>query len=199
MPKDIPKRISWEEAISLTESLYRDGKFKEAAAIRTNLHFGLRIGDFQKFVTWHSVMNKNRFECIPMKTQKKKKRCTRPISDDLRGFVSKCWMGEGYPEGEQPIWINKGKTKACTDQSINKTMKRWIELYDLRDPGGDEINPIHFSTHSIRKTAAWKVYEATGFNIEAARTFLLHDSIEVTRKYLGVEANELNNILESIY
>ena len=199
MAKSTPKRISWDQAISLTDSLYRDGKFKEAAAIRTNLFFGLRIGDFQHFVSWDSVLNKNRFECIPMKTQKRKKVCSRPILDELRGFVSKCWMGAGYPEYKEPMWTSKGMVKASTEQNINRVMKRWIEVYDLRDPGGDEMEPKHFSTHSIRKTAAWKVYEGTGFNIEAARTFLLHDSIEVTKKYLGVEQNELNNILESIY
>ena len=199
MPKSTPKRIDFNEALSLGERLFQDGKFKQAAYLRVNLHFGLRIGDFQNNVTWASILYRKNFSCIPEKTRKKKKVCTRPILSEVREFVEKCYIGSGSPQEIEPIWINSHKTKPASQESINRVMKTWIALYDIRDTGGDSIAAKHFSTHSIRKTAAWKVYEATEYNIEAARRFLLHDSIEVTKRYLGVEEKELMNMLQSIY
>lgn len=63
----------------------------------------------------------------------------------------------------------------------------------------DYLGYKNVSTHSFRKHAGMNVYKKSGHNIELTRKFLNHSSISVTQRYLGVDDEEVNNILRNNY
>ena len=62
---------------------------------------------------------------------------------------------------------------------------------------GEEYSDI--STHSFRKHAGMTIYRASGNDIELTRKFLNHSSVSTTQRYLGVNDDEINDLLRSNY
>ena len=62
---------------------------------------------------------------------------------------------------------------------------------------GDEYKDV--STHSFRKRAGMHIYKISGNDIELTRKFLNHSSVTTTQRYLGVEEEDINNLLEKNY
>lgn len=189
-------RLNITDALILTERLYNNKKYKQAAYVRANLYFGFRVGDFIKNVTWGKLLDQNQITITPEKTERFNKICRRQIPYELKEFIERCWNAAGKPDKGETLWtvLYKGRRKPASKIAINKMFKRWVDYYDLRDTAGDTI--INFSTHSIRKTAAWDLYESQGKDIVAVKDWLLHESVETTRAYLGIKEDELRKIEE---
>jgi site-specific recombinase XerD len=77
-------------------------------------------------------------------------------------------------------------------QSINRLLKVIFKK---------EAKSLNISTHSMRKSFGRKVYENCGES-EKALNYLSelfnHTSLSVTRRYLGIRQEELNNIYDCI-
>jgi len=69
-------------------------------------------------------------------------------------------------------------SKHITSQAYSEILKRVAE--------DKEINLKNITGHSLRKTYARRLYEATN-DLEYVRIALGHKSVEVTKKYLGLE------------
>lgn len=52
---------------------------------------------------------------------------------------------------------------------------------------GKELRIDNISGHSLRKTYATKIYQKSGNNLEQVRVALNHQSIEETKRYLGIK------------
>ena len=52
---------------------------------------------------------------------------------------------------------------------------------------GKSIGLKNISGHSLRKTFATKIYEESGRDLEQVRIALNHQSIEETKRYLGLK------------
>ena len=68
-------------------------------------------------------------------------------------------------------------------------------LYDYKVKIGN------FSTHTFRKTFGRYVYETNNRSAEALvllNKILNHTSIQITKTYIGITQDEINNIFESI-
>ncbi len=82
------------------------------------------------------------------------------------------------------------KGSVYTRQSINVILK---EVF------AKEAKKLNISSHSLRKSFGRKVFENNGES-EKALTYLSelfnHTSPTITRKYLGIRQEELNNIYD---
>lgn len=83
-------------------------------------------------------------------------------------------------------------TNLCQENNINITryhysrlIKGWAKAINL--------DPIYYSTHSMRRTKAFLVYDETK-NIEAVRRLLGHDSLAATSAYLNITQNQAVDI-----
>ena len=83
-------------------------------------------------------------------------------------FSSRTTRYKGVELGQQPI----------SQIQYQRLVKGWIELLGV---AADD-----YSTHSLRKTKASAIYEATK-NVEAVRQLLGHASVAATSAYLGIE------------
>ena len=55
------------------------------------------------------------------------------------------------------------------------------------------------STHSFRKCAGMRIYRLSGNDIELTRKFLNHSSVTTTQRYLGVDEEDINDLLKTHY
>ncbi len=122
--------------------------------------------------------------------------------------------------GERKIDITEKKTKKKRRFSINQDYYRHLMDYvKENDIGRNElIFPIkeravqkylekvtyylgedycNISTHSFRKYCGMKLYEASGHNIILVMKFFQHSSPEITRRYLGVSDEDMEQAIDS--
>jgi integrase len=67
---------------------------------------------------------------------------------------------------------------------------------------GENFDLDNLSAHSMRKTYAYKIYTESGHDIVAVKELLGHSSIEITKRYLGLDkelysnySSKLNNLI----
>lgn len=91
------------------------------------------------------------------------------------------------------------ESKGRVDKNIFKYSIRAIQLKirEICDYLGEGYENV--STHSFRKHAGMHIYRMSGNDIELTRRFLNHSSVDTTQRYLGVNEDDINNLLRSSY
>jgi integrase len=118
--------------------------------------------------------------------QKTKKTVTFNLSETTCAALQTWIECSGKSSGGEYLFSSRTKNyagKALKEQPISqmqyqRLVKGWIELLGLATDD--------YSTHSLRKTKASAIYDATK-NVEAVRQLLGHASVAATSAYLGIE------------
>lgn len=86
-----------------------------------------------------------------------------------------------------------------TDKNIFKYSIRSIQykLKEICSYLGEGYEDV--STHSFRKHAGMNIYKLSGNDIELTRKFLNHSSVTTTQRYLGVDEDDINDLLKNNY
>lgn len=143
---------------------------------------GLRIGDCTKLTMNSFVKDGDDYRYNIREEKTDKERTTiipRQIYDLLIAFAA------GH--GKQP----NEKIFDCPIRTI-----QW-KLQQVCNYLGEDYQNI--STHSFRKHAGMTIYRKSGNDIELTRRFLNHSSINVTQRYLRVDEEDINKILNDNY
>lgn len=85
--------------------------------------------------------------------------------------------------------LHKSRQTPITSTQYRRLVKRWASLARL--------NPADYSSHSLRRTKASLIFQATG-NAEVVRQLLGHSSIASTSAYLNVEKKHALEIARRI-
>lgn len=93
------------------------------------------------------------------------------------------WIKESEKQSQPWRYLFTGFRKTSMQNPISTTqyrrlVKKWV--------AEARLEPSYYSTHSLRRTKASLIFQATG-NHEIVRQLLGHSSIESTSHYLGVE------------
>lgn len=72
-----------------------------------------------------------------------------------------------------------------------------LKLREICEYLGDDYKDV--STHSFRKHAGMTIYKASGNDIELTRKFLNHSSVTTTQRYLGVNDEDINELLKNSF
>ena len=130
------------------------------------------IQEKKQFNAWKTHMKKN-----PKSQEKKPKIRKHDIVPQLDTILRRYVKGKKKSEYAFPSQKGNG-SKYISAKAYSDILKKVAE-----DEG---INLKNITGHSLRKTYARRLYEATT-DIEYVRIALGHKSIEVTKKYLGLE------------
>lgn len=86
----------------------------------------------------------------------------------------------------------KGNNQHITVTHVSRILKQ----------AGEEFNLVDISAHSMRKTYAYTIYTESDHDIVAVKEMLGHSSIEITKRYLGLDketyekySDKLNNLI----
>jgi len=169
--------LEWNEAISFMNRLYDDGNYTISLLVGCGIYFGLRISDLLR-LTWDDLFSGDTFILFEKKTGKRR---IIKINPSFKQHIKKCYVKLRPKHTEDLVFISKWK-KPYTPNRLNVMFKSYKYKYRL--------NITHFSTHSLRKTFATRIYKMAGDKSEDALVrlseLLGHSSPAITRRYIGL-------------
>ena len=183
--------LPWDSATSLIRKLYRNGDYRMSLFIGCGAFFGLRVSDLLS-LTWNKILTGEEFAIYEQKTGKR--RVIR-INSGFQAHVQDCFNALGVKDAEECCFLNR-YGGLISLQMINRHLKAIKVKYQLR------IN--NFSTHSLRKTWARRVYENENAQGRGDMALLKlselmnHSSPAITRRYIGLRQQELGEVYNNL-
>lgn len=183
--------LPWEVAMNLIRKLYKDEKYRMSLLIGCGCFFGLRISDLLS-LTWEQILNEPSFAVIEKKTGKRRE---IRINAGFQEHIRDCYAALNIKDDKQACFLNRyGSVMSL--QRINKALKEIRARY--------QVKVSNFSTHSLRKTWARKIYENE--NAEGRGELALlklseimnHSSPAITRRYIGLRQQELGEVYDNL-
>lgn len=169
--------LEWNEAISFMNRLYDDGNYTISLLVGCGIYFGLRISDLLS-LTWDHLFSGDTFILFEKKTGKRR---IIKVNPSFKQHIKKCYVKLHPKHTEDLVFISKWK-KPYTPNRLNVMFKSYKYKYRL--------HITHFSTHSLRKTFATRIYKMAGDKSEDALVrlseLLGHSSPAITRRYIGL-------------
>jgi len=175
------KKIEWPLAMAILESLEAQGRKRELMMVALGLYSAFRASDWTK-LKWGDITG----DKIRAKEQKTGKIREVAIGERLKQIIALC--RENAHDDDfifKPLRGGTGKTLAT-----GGVIKR------LRAIGLEHGIP-DLTSHSLRKSFSYRVYEQNGMNDHALTILgmmLNHTSTATTRIYLGITMDEISNI-----
>lgn len=130
----------------------------------------LTIQESKQYKQWLSTLNTN-------PNKKKPDKRSAKIGSNLEQYLRRYLKGKKRSEYAFP----SNKARAGNEPIAAKSYSAILK--DV----GKNIGLKHISGHSLRKTYATKIYERSGRDLEQVRIALNHQSIEETKRYLGIK------------
>lgn len=174
--------IEFDKALNIARDLLNEDKTKLMGLyIIVSIYTGLRIGDILK-LEWEEL----RSDTFIKEEQKTKKDRKITVHKNIASALAKFDKQTGY------VFISQ-KGQVFSRQQINRKLKTAFSK---------EIKKGHnISSHSLRKSFGRRVWE----NNERSESALImlselfnHTGIKVTRTYLGIRQEELDNVYLSL-
>ena len=174
--------LEWDTMLSLVRKLYRDGDYRMSLLIGCGAFFGLRISDTLS-LSWAMLLNDDKFVIYEKKTNKRR---VVKINKGFQKHIKDCYDALHITNEDEKCFLSRKKMVYST-QRINILLKEIKKKYNLKIE--------HFSTHSLRKCWALKVYLESGNDASLAlqklSMMMNHASVSVTRTYLGITESQL--------
>ena len=175
--------LNWDEAMNLIRKLNRDGKYRDAMLIATGCFTLLRISDILK-LRYADLMDADILNIVEQKTGKRREIALNP---DFKKLIKECYMALEISNHDKYIFTNR-MGGVITVQRVNDILKELKAKYKL--------NIQHFSSHSLRKTGARRIYDMSEdreYALVKLSTVLNHSNCAITRRYLGIKREEILN------
>lgn len=128
-----------------------------------------RIQESKQYEQWKAILLKN-------PNKKKPEPREAPIGKNLERYLSQYCKNKKRSEYAFPS--SKGNGNEHISQKAFSALLSEV---------GKSIGLKNISGHSLRKTYATKIYEESNKDIEQVRVALNHQSIEETKRYLGIK------------
>lgn len=127
------------------------------------------IQESKQYEQWKSILTKN-------PNKKKPEPREAPIGRNLEKYLRQYCKSKKRSEYAFPS--NKGNGNEHISQKAFSALLTEV---------GKSIGLKNISGHSLRKTYATKIYEESNKDLEQVRVALNHQSIEETKRYLGIK------------
>ena len=174
--------MDWDTMLSLVRKLYRDGDYRMSLLIGCGAFFGLRISDTLSLV-WSQLLNDEKFVIYEKKTNKRR---VVKINKGFQKHIKDCYDALHITNEDEKCFLSRKKMVYST-QRINILLKEIKKKYNLKIE--------HFSSHSLRKCWALKIYKESGNDASLAlqklSLMMNHASVSVTRTYLGITESQM--------
>lgn len=183
--------LPWDTAMHLIRKLYKDKEYRLSLLLGCGFFFGLRISDL-KGLKWTQILNVDELSIIERKTGKR--RIIR-INSGFKGHIQDCYEALGEKDTSKCCFLNRYGSEISL-QMINRHFKKIKVKYRIA------IN--NFSTHTMRKTWARKIWENENAQGRGEQSLVVlsevmnHSSVSITRRYLGIRQQEIGQIYESL-
>ena len=149
-----------------------------AAALQLEANLGLRIGDILQLRLVDIIRDAGRYR-LNIVEEKTGKPRTVTVPAEVYSWLRDYADANGIAKDQRLFPL--------TVRAIQKHLKVVCDYLELEN----------VSTHSFRKFLATNVYESSGHNIALVQTILQHSSPTITRRYIGISTDEVEQALTS--
>jgi integrase len=148
-----------------------------------------RVSDVVSF-RWKDILHRSRLTITEKKTGK-----TRVVTfnESVRRKIAELHGLLGSPDQDTLMFHGPKKDEPISTQYINRRLKMIKVKYQL--------DLENFSTHTFRKTFGRHVYELNNRSAESLmllNKILNHHNLTITKAYIGITQDEINNVYNSI-
>lgn len=178
-----------EEFNRLCDCLRKDKQYVWELYCRVAFCTALRISDLLT-LRWTDILYKDELIITEHKTGKTR---NIPLNKSVGIKLTELYEIMGKPEKNMPLIYNYRWKRTYSKEHINDMLKNFKRKYKLTIK--------HFSTHSFRKTFGRYVYEHCNKSAESLlflSEILEHSDIKVTKRYIGLNKDEINSIYQYI-
>ncbi len=166
------------------------GEYKFCLLISTGVFTGLRISDLLT-LKYTDLINK---DILTIREKKTKKVRTNKINPDLLILVERIYKKPHLTNPNQFIFFNPFGDKAIDKSYVNIKLKELFSKNRIKIDG-------NISSHLFRKTLGRRVMELNNFSNESLVLLMElfgHSSMSITKRYLGIRQQEINDIYLSV-
>lgn len=181
--------LPYEEYLRLLHCLHHDRLYKWEVYCKVSFCTAFRVSDVRS-THWKDILGKSEFIKLEQKTQKAR---LVKINEEIRNDMQQMYQLLGQPDTGLSVICNPRTEEPYSREYINRMLKYFLWKYKLRIK--------RFSTHSFRKTFGRYVYESLGRTSDALvrlSQILNHKNIETTRRYIGLDQNDIDEVFESL-
>lgn len=181
--------LEYPEYERLLTCLHDDNEFLWELYARLGFCTACRASDILNF-RWVDILDRTEHVVVEQKTKKARK---LSFNQSVQRKLKELYNLLGRPSKDEFIFISKTTGKPLTIQYINQKLKDFKYKY--------RIKIGNFSTHTFRKTFGRYVYDTHNHSAESLillNKILCHSNINVTKTYIGITQDEINNIFNSI-
>jgi integrase len=172
--------IDFDKASAIANRLIKEGKDKSFGLyIIVAINTGLRIGDILKMSSKELFNGSKTF-----REEKTKKAKTVVFNDAIKTALIK------FELTDEPIFKSQ-KDTVFSPQQINRKIKKYFK----------QPTDKNYSSHSLRKSFGRRVYENNDQSEHALMKLselYNHSSLKITRGYLDITQEELNDVYMSL-
>ena len=176
--------VRGSDAINEMAETLRGYSERDYVLFLTGIYLGRRISDILPL----KVKNVKNKDYIYFREKKKNKECTLKINKDLKKvYAEYCKDKKDNDYLFPPL---KGKK--------NRHISR-EQYWKILNKAARELGYEHkIGCHTMRKTLGRLLYEQ-GVDVTVIMLVLGHDSVNYTKRYIGVTADEVNDILSKFH
>lgn len=176
------------------EEYYSNGyntKYRDYCIFCVGINTGLRISDLLSIQFKHLLTQNHKWRTGFTICEKKRRKARKVvITPTIKNYFILYFMNDNIDthtvDLEHYVFPSKkqgsdGSCKLSENQfshRFKKDMQKCIELNYIEDK--------NYNTHTLRKTFAYMLYEQTNHDISLVSQTLMHDSVDVTMRYLGL-------------
>ncbi|MGA3118848.1 MAG: tyrosine-type recombinase/integrase [Syntrophobacteraceae bacterium] len=145
---------------------------------------GLRVGDLLKLRVWQVRLLKPG-QSINIREGKTGKQNILMVNKSVHRALQ-AYLSSINPSDDDFLFASRTGGKAITIQRVNQMIKGWTKSIHLQG---------NFGSHSLRKTFGYAQRTRFGIGFEILAKRFNHSSPSITMRYLGVQPDEVNEIL----
>ena len=171
--------------------IYLRGKdLRNHALFVVGINVALRISDLLR-LTWDDVLYENgkdfkSLSILEGKTKKNRdiklnKACQKALRELLNSL-------DTYTMDDYVLISREGENKPITRQQALNILKAAAKAVGIKENVG---------THTLRKTWGYHAWQ-NGFNPALIMETLNHSNLNMTKRYLGIRQDEINNLYENL-
>lgn len=182
--------LEWDTFVSLITRLENKGEYKFCLLISAGVFTGLRISDLLT-LKYTDLINK---DILTIREKKTKKVRTIKINPDLSILVERIYKKLNLSNPNQFIFLNRFGNKPIDRSYVNIKLKELFSKNRIKVDG-------NVSSHLFRKTLGRRVMEINNYSNESLVLLMElfgHSSMSITKRYLGIRQQEINNIYLSV-
>ncbi len=179
--------IEWEQFLLLVDRMKKSDDYRFLLLISVGCYCGLRLSDMLQ-LKWEHILHKDCFEVIERKTGKHRKITINTALSELIEFCfQKLQLIKPFDHSHS-IFVNRSGN-IISKQFVNRRLHSIFQKYRVKVQNG--------SSHTLRKTFGKRVYQMNNCS-ESALVLLSsifnHNSIGVTRRYIGLSQEQINDV-----